>query len=130
MTYFLQCILLTAMTVGILRLLQEYHPSIGAPSSVVLVVTLSGVALSFVLPVIEYINMLAQEYSIPYMSILWKSLAVSMLTATAADICRSSHEPIIAERVELLGKCELLAISLPLLRELTELIVTISDNTL
>jgi len=130
MKEFLQCLLVTLLTVGILRLIRVYFPAIGAPSSLAIVVALIGIALSVFLPVIEYINFLAEEYSVKYVSVLWKSLAVSMLTATASDICRASDEHAIADKVELLGKCELLVIALPLIRELTELIVEISENAL
>ncbi len=127
---FIQCLILTIIAIGLLRVIRNYYPAIGVPSSLAIVVALTGIALSVFLPVIEYVNFLAEQYSIKYLSVLWKSLAISILSSTAADICRSSDEGAIAEKVELLGKCELLVLSLPLIRELTELIIEISENTL
>lgn len=127
---FLQCLIMTILIIGLLRVIRVYYPAIGMPSSFALVVGLTGIALSVFLPVIEYLNMLSEQYSVKYVSVLWKSLAVSMLTTTASDICRASEEHAIAEKVDLLGKCELLVLSLPLIRELTELIVEISEHTL
>lgn len=90
--------------------------------SVCLSVTLAGVALAIVSPVLEYINSIAQPYTGGYLSILLKAVGISLLSSTSADICRDAGEGAIASKVELLGKCEILALSLPLLADLVELI--------
>lgn len=127
---FCQYILITVVAVCLLRLIKIYRQDISIPSSVGVVVGLIGASLSVVLPVIDYANDLAERFDFPYLSILWKSIGVSILTVTCADICRASDEAAIAEKVELLGKCELLLIALPLVKELTTLVITIAQETL
>ena len=120
----------TLMTVMLLRLIKSYYHDMALVSSLATVVFLTGIALSVLLPVVEYINYIATQYSIGYLSILWKALAISILTATSADLCRSAEEEAIAGKVELLGKCELLIVALPLFRDLSELILEITEGAL
>lgn len=56
-----------------------------------------------------------------YVSVLLRALGISYLTAAAADLCRCSGDGNIASYVEAVGRVELIALSLPLLRELLSL---------
>ena len=98
------------------------------PLSVCITVSLAGVAIATCLPIIDYLNTLVQPYSQKYITLLMKTVGISLLTATAADICRDSGESAIASKVELVGKCEILLLSLPLLKDITELLFTVMEE--
>ena len=123
-----QYLLFSVVVTAFLSLLRLYYPSIGITSSMATVVAITGVTLSISIPIIEFINYLAKQYSIEYISVLWKGLAISLLSTTASDLCRGAGENAIAEKVELLGKCEILVLSLPLLKQLLELATSVYDS--
>ena len=127
---FLLYVLMTLVSVCVLRMIRSYYHDIVVPSTLAIVVFLSGLALSILLPVVEYVSELAKTYQIEYLSVLWKALAVSIVTTTSADLCRSSEEEAIASKIELIGKCELLLLALPLLQSLTGLMLNIIEESL
>ena len=77
-------------------------------------------------PVIEYVNELGESLEISEglayaTSVLLKVLGVSLLTHICATVCRDSGEGSLAYYVELGGKIEILILSLPLMKEITEM---------
>ena len=79
----------------------------------------AAAAVTQAAPAVAYIKALAEHSAIaPYTEILFKSLGIAVLTGTCAAVCRESGESGIAEGVELIGKAELLLLSLPLIEEL------------
>ena len=77
-------------------------------------------------PVIEYVNELGESLEISdglayATSVLLKVLGVSLLTHICATVCRDSGEGSLAYYVELGGKIEILILSLPLMKEITEM---------
>lgn len=122
-------LLTTLAAVGLIKVLKTYQRDLALFSTLTTVVLLSGIVLSIVLPIVDYINYLAKQYSIDYLSVLWKAVGISFICATAADLCRSAEEEAIASKVELIGKCELLVLALPLFQELTDLILQVLSQT-
>ncbi len=55
-----------------------------------------------------------------YVTVLLKALGLAVLTQCCADICRECGEGGVAGGVELVGKLEILLLSLPLIREILE----------
>lgn len=58
---------------------------------------------------------------LPYAAPLLKAAGISMLTETGTEICKSAGESGVAGYVSLLGKTEILMITLPLFRQLVEM---------
>ncbi len=81
-------------------------------------------AMNFFMPVIEEIQdiFLSAGLDSGYISIIFKGIAISILTRITVEICRDSGECAIASSVMLWGRGALLCISLPLLRTLVDLI--------
>ena len=76
-------------------------------------------ALSEAEPLLHFLRELSANTALAsYASPLLKSLGIAVLSGTCASICRESGESAIAEGVELVGKTEILLLSLPLLREI------------
>ena len=118
---------LTIVFVLLLLLVRSVKGEFALPLSVCLSVMLAGVALAAAAPLIEYINNLAKPYTGGYLSLMLKAVGISLVTSTSADICRDSGENAIASKVELLGKCEILALSLPLITAMAELIAKVLE---
>lgn len=124
----IQYLLFSVAVTAFLSLLRLYYPSIGITSVMATVVAMIGAALSISIPIIDFVNYLAKQYSIEYISVLWKGLAISLVSVTASDLCRNAGENAIADKVELLGKCEILVLSLPLLKKLIEFASSVYDS--
>lgn len=95
------------------------------PLSLCITVGLAGAAISAVNPVIEYVNQLSSGSTNSYMLILFKALGISFITSTCSDLCRDCGENAIASKLEFFGKCEIIAVSLPLIKEITSLITEV-----
>ena len=83
---------------------------------------LLGVAMIFLsvnalLPVIEYVKSLDVSRSSGNMlEILFKCTAVAFLFSTASSISKDCGEAGLASKIELLGKCLVLSLTLPLIK--------------
>ena len=83
---------------------------------------LLGVAMIFLsvnalLPVIEYVKSLDVSRSSGNMlEILFKCTAVAFLFSTASSISKDCGEAGLASKIELLGKCLVISLSLPLIK--------------
>ncbi len=119
---------LTLIFVLLLGLIRSIKGELVLPFSICISVALVGVAMAIAHPVIDYMSSVASPYSETYLIILFKAIGVSLLTVTCADICRDAGETAIASRVLLIGKCELLALSLPLFRDISTLLTSVMEG--
>lgn len=94
---------------------EEFSPLV----SLAVCAALFSVAITLFYPVIDYIREITSDSLLePYAGTLLKALGVGLITQTTAEVCRDSGETAVAGKVELLGKAEIMLLSLPLLREL------------
>lgn len=101
----------------------EFAPIITISTSIILLTA----SLILVKPFVEFITETINSTSYgSYMPILLKALGIGLTTQTVADICRDSGESAIASKVELIGKLEIMLISLPLI----ETVITMSGEIL
>jgi Stage III sporulation protein AC/AD protein family. len=90
-------------------------------------VILLGASMILIQPFIDFIsNVINNTAYGTYMPVLLKALGIGLTAQTVADICRDSGETAIASKVELIGKLEIMLISLPLI----ESIITMSGEIL
>lgn len=125
MKSFFLYIALTLVFVVFLMVIRSLKGEVALPLSVCLSVSLMGVALSICIPIIEQINNIATPYSGKHMKVLIKALGIALITSTASDICRDAGESAVASKVELLGKCEILLLSFPILKDLLNLMTEV-----
>ena len=123
MNRFLSSIALTVVFVTLLIMIRAIKLAI--PLSLCISVMLTGISLAICNPIIDFLNNLVEPSSKNYITLLLKSVGISLVVSTASDICRDCGENAIAAKVELLGKCEILLLSLPLLKEITALITDV-----
>ena len=89
---------------------------------VALVVGFGLAALSLAEPIVVSLQALTATSAIAaYAPTLFKALAIAFITQYAAEICRESGESGAASGVELVGKLEILLLSLPLVGELLQM---------
>ena len=128
MNRFLSSVILTVIFVTLLITIRAIKGELAVPLSLCISVMLTGVSLAICHPIIDFLNNIVKPSSENYLIILLKSVGISLVVSTAADICRDCGENAIASKVELLGKCEILLLSLPLLKEITALITNVLQN--
>ena len=76
-------------------------------------------AVNTAAPLLNYLNtLMGQSGTQTYAVILVKALGVAVLTQCCGDICRECGENGIASGVELIGKLEILLLSIPLIHEI------------
>ena len=98
---------------------KQLKSEIALPISVCVTVLLSGVCVSLIEPISEYINDISDsaDYG-PYVKVMMKSLGIALVSSGSADICKDCGESAIAAKVELVGKCAIMLTALPLIRSL------------
>ena len=125
MTSFVSSVLLTVFLVILLVIIRSLKGEMAVSISLCISVLLVGLSLAVCDPILDFLNNLVKPSSQNYITLLLKAVGVSLVASTASDVCRDCGETAIASKVELLGKCEILLLSLPLLEEITELITHI-----
>jgi len=96
---------------------REFVPYIG--------ITLGILSFLALLPLLQETSALVETFTsdVSYGKILLKAAGMAMLTETGVEICKAAGEPTTAGYVSLLGKGEILIMTLPLYRQLVELAV-------
>ena len=96
--------------------LRQSQPAYATVLTVAAGVLLLGAALTAAVPLIGRVSALFESSMIDsrYTSVLLKALAISLLTQTAADICRDAGETALAAKAELGGQVLLLLCGMPL----------------
>ena len=86
--------------------------------SLVLCMTLTTSAIGALVPVINYLKELsAYVNDSGTFTIMFKASGTAILTTLSSSLCRDSGESALASKVELCGKSIILAMSLPLLKQ-------------
>lgn len=104
-------------------LLKTQRPEMGFSVTVLTCVLILSVLILRLTPLLETVETLFSELPLSweYGSILLKGLGICLLTQTAADSCRDAGESALAGKAELTGKITLLALSVPLFKEVAAL---------
>jgi len=96
----------------------EFAPILTISVSIILL----SASIVLIGPFVEFMNNTVNNTSYgEYMPILLKALGIGLTAQTVADICRDSGESAIAAKVELIGKLEIMLISLPLIESIIKM---------
>ena len=81
----------------------------------------ASAALGGIMPIVEYMRSLG-EVSLPWETVegLLRILAVAIVTHICATICRDCGESTLGGYLELGGKVEIIALTLPMIEEIVE----------
>lgn len=121
------CGLVLAVTLFML-LIRQFRPEYAPPLSLCLTIFVSLAAIAALIPLMNYLREIELDSFGEYLPYLFKSMGISFLSATASDLCRDCGENAVAAKLELLGKCEIAVLSLPLLKELLSLAVSLMQS--
>ena len=105
-----------AVTAAILALvLRGTQPAYAMCLTVAAGLLLFASAIGMAVPLVERVSgLLSGVIDSTYTHILLKALGISLLTQTAADVCRDAGESALASKAEFGGQVLLLACALPL----------------
>ena len=103
-------------------LLKEIKSPFSVSVKIASVILLFLVALSVLAPLVTYFKERAnQTETSSYVVLILKALGISFCTQISADICRDTGENSLASSIELVGKAEILLLSVPLIKQIIEL---------
>ena len=79
-------------------------------------------SLSIFHPILKFINEISNGTKIQeYFPVLLKALGISMLVEITSDICKDSGEGAMAQRIEIIGKAEIIYLCVPLIKDILQL---------
>ena len=113
------CILFSAVILLLRQYKPEYALVVTAAASGVVLVYL----LSYIFPVAEEIRTVLQNTGVnnEHFTAVFKAIGICYTAQFAGDICRDFGQTSLAGKVELAGKVAILALSLPMIREILQI---------
>lgn len=113
-------------------IIRKQSPDTALSLRLVASVALAAVCIFAITPIVEYVRELSEtvgdaEKIGVACEVLLKALGISILTHITATVCRDSGEGSIAYYVELGGKTEILLLSLPLIREMIDMTLSLIE---
>ena len=119
---------LIAMILGLT--LKQQGKDIALLLSIAVVCMVTFVAISFLTPVVDFIQQL--QSNIPtdsgFLRILLKSVGIGLIAEIAGLICTDAGNAALAKTIQLLSVAVILWLSLPLMRALLELVQTMMEE--
>ena len=108
-------------------LLRRYRPELAMGVGIVAGAIALLAVLKTAAPAVSQLQALLDGAALPqaYTAILFKALALCILTQLTADACRDAGESALAAKAELAGKLLLLVLSLPLFEKITSLALSL-----
>lgn len=102
-------------------ILKRQKDDYGTVLSLFLTVTLTICAIGILEPCIAYLKYLGKGSSVSeYLTLIFKSCGIGLITSISSDICKDCGESALGNKIELCGKCLLISLSLPLLKQVFE----------
>ena len=120
--------IICVLTSVICKLLDENSKSFSIYVRIAAAALIIAMVSIYISPVIEKINEIFNQTGIEneYLTILFKAAGICYVSQFACDVCKDNGENLIATHAELAGKIALIVISLPLVDNLTEIIINFS----
>jgi len=110
------------ITLAVILLLRAVKSDFYGMAALAAAVVLFGVAIGNMTPLFVQIRGYYEDSGFSdYFGILWKALGVTLCISFTSEICRDAGEAALASKLELLGKIEILLLTLPILQEILSL---------
>lgn len=120
---------LAIVGVCLLSVIGKLAPGIGKVISVVLAGVFVALGLSLLSSVVDELGTLFESDSYKNgVKVMLKSLGITLCASFATDICRDYGESTIAGAVDLVAKCELIAIAFPLWKNIVTLALSMLEQ--
>lgn len=107
--------------------LKEYKPVFAVCAGVITAVVIFFAVLSQLSYVLDVVNGLAERLSIDmgYIGIVIKIIGISYLSQFGGAVCRDAGQTAVAQKIELAGKIMVVAVSVPVLTAVLNLLLGI-----
>lgn len=115
------------IAVIIIMILKQYKPEFAIYASIATGIIIIMLVLEKLTGIITLLSNLSNQASInnEFILILLKLTGIAFLTEFAVSICKDSGEAAIASKIDFAGKIIMVAISIPIIAGLLELIIKI-----
>ncbi len=112
---------LALLTVAAAMIIAELKPSVSKLVTLTVCAGFICAAAASLYPSYKYLSTLITDTPLAdYASTLLKALGVALAVEISADVCKDAGEAGLASKLEMIGRAELLLLSLPLISELIE----------
>lgn len=111
----------------IIMIIKQYRPEFSIYISIIAGILIFSIIIIKLGSVVELIKSLADKLgtNIQYFSLLIKITGIAYLAEFATNICKDSGESAIASKVELAGRIIIIAMSVPILGALVDVVINI-----
>lgn len=113
---------LSVAAVVIINLLNQYNKTYAVIASASATVIIALYAVNALSPVIEYFNRLAGLSESADFGCVVKAVGLGLITQTASDLCSENGQRALAGKVAFVGKCAVMAVSLPLFKAMLDIL--------
>lgn len=111
--------MLAVTAVALLLIVRRWNADFAPLVRLGVTVLFGTAALTSLTPLLSYLRTLTGDTGLgTYADVLWKALGIALLTEIASSICRECGETGAASGVEVIGKAQILLLSLPLINEI------------
>ena len=115
-------IVTTLVLVAFLTVIRSFKGEMALPVSICISVFIIGCVLGVIEPLITLIKDFEKDIGGNYISVMLKALGIALITETASDICRDFGEIGISSKIDLLGKCTIISMSVPIIKDILALV--------
>lgn len=111
----------------VIIILRQYRPEFAVYASLIVGALILLLAMDKLTGIIQLLDNLASKANVnnQFLSIILKITGIAFLTEFAVSICKDSGETAIASKIDLGGKVIIIAMSIPIISALLELIVKV-----
>ena len=106
-----------------LTIIRQLKADIASVTACLICILLLILSVNAVMPVAEYISLFADtSEKSEYISLIMKAVGTALICTAACEICKESGENALAYGVETFCKCEIVAMSFPIIKSIMELV--------
>ena len=118
------------MAVAASLVLRAYRPELGLQIAIAAGVLILMLTLDELIALSSFLSETLVRFQIDpgYLKVMLKGIGTAYLAQVAADLCRDAGESAVAGKVELAGRVLILALCLPVLMSILEMVGSILSN--
>lgn len=115
------------VAVMIIMVIKQYKPELTIYISIVAGIIILCLVMDKLSAIVNVLKNLSEKNGIhaPYLSILLKITGIAILTEFAVSVCNDLGETAVASKIDLASKIIIIAISIPIIAGLIELLINI-----
>ena len=120
---FLQLVGFALASLAVLTILKQYNPTYAVPAGIACCALLLVLSLRALTPLLSFVQRLAAYSNGTDIGIVFKAVAIAVLTQTTEDLCKEAGHIALAGRIEFAGKIAILLAAMPLFVSLADTIL-------